>query len=106
MPDTPTPQDCLPSELHDTLDAGQSIYAVRADTMTRGQAQAFFAREYGIDSTAAKVRRASYREDTEFAAEMKADGIEEPYDGWPLIECHDDAAGSAVYWVLRAECRS
>jgi hypothetical protein len=95
-----------PTELYD-LD-GSGIMALRIDGPqdTRGKARAFFASEWGLDFTEVKVRRTAYRPDSDHAEEAKADGIPEPYDGWPLVECGDDAPGAAPYWTLDEDCRS
>lgn len=94
-----------PGELYDPDGA---IIATRIDGPqdTRGKAAAFFASEWDLDFTAVRLRRTAYREDTAYAEEAKADGIEEPYDGWPWVECKDDAPGAARYWTLVEECRS
>lgn len=93
-----------PGELHDP-DGG--IIALRIDGPedTRGKAVAFFASEWDIPFTTVRVRRTSYREDTDYAEDAIADGIDKPYDGWPLIECRDDTYGAHPYWTLAEECR-
>lgn len=93
-----------PGELHD--EEGR-IIATRIDGPqdTRGKAAAFFAYEWTLDFTEVRLRRTAYREDTQYAEEAKADGIEEPHDGWPWRECGDDEPGAHPYWTLREECR-
>lgn len=85
---------------------GHGIMALRIDGPqdTRGKAMAFFANEWTLDFTEVRVRRTAYRENTEHAAEMAADGIEEPYDGWPWVECKPDEPGAAQYWAMVEEC--
>lgn len=92
----------LPTELYD-LD-GNAIIATRIDkpSDTRGKAAAFFTSEWGLDFTAVKVRKRWFDHDLAYAAEMAADGIAEPYDGWPLRECEPGAG--AAYWTLDEEC--
>ena len=76
------------------------ICALRIDGPqdTRGKALAFFASESGDPFTSIRVRRARYREWTERIEEAAADGEEEPYDGWPVMECGPGEPG-AEYWV-------
>jgi hypothetical protein len=96
-----------PPELHDHSDPGWPVIAIRIDGPqdTRGRAAAAFASEWGIDFTAVRVRRTAYREDTDYIADAKADGIKEPYDGWPWRECATNAVGAHPYWKLAEECR-
>lgn len=95
-----------PTELYD-LDSG-GIMALRIDgpADTRGKAKAFFAREWSLDFPDAKVRRTAYRQDFDRIEDAKADGIDEPYDGWPLVECKDGEPGAHPYWTLDEGCRS
>lgn len=105
MPDSSVGQSVAspPGELYDS-EGASFIVALRMDQVTRGEAMAIFACEHDLAFTEVQMRRSAFRIDTEYAAEMDADGIEEPYDGWPLRECKDDAPGAARYWVLKEEC--
>lgn len=98
-----TKSGALPAELYDQ--DGCAVVAVRIDGPedTRGRAAALFASQWGLDFTEVRIRRSAFRRDLEYEAEMAADGIKEPYDGWPLRECKD-CSESAPYWVLREEC--
>jgi hypothetical protein len=84
----------------------RGIIALRIDGPkdTRGKARAFFASEWDLDFTEVRVRRSAYCYDTDYAAEKEADGIPEPYDGWPFVECADDAPDAARYWTLDESC--
>jgi hypothetical protein len=88
----------IPTELHDP-DGGIMALRIDGPADTRGKARAFFAHEWDIDFTAVRLRRTAYREWREHIAEMEADGIPEPYDGWPLIECGPGEEGHP-YWAL------
>lgn len=86
-----------PPELHNE---DGCIVALRIDGPedTRGKARAFFASESGDSFTTTRVRRGAYRYHQEHADECEADGIPEPYDGWPWIECGPDEDGTP-YWI-------
>lgn len=97
--------DSAPAELYDR-DGMSGIIALRIDgpESTRGRAAAIFAREWDLDFTEVRVRRTAFRPDHEHAEECAADGIKEPYDGWPLVECESNERDAALYWALREEC--
>lgn len=102
---TTTQNTKAPGEIFSDEDMG-GVIAFRIDgpADTRGKAQAFFAREWDIEFTAAKVRKTYYRQDPDYIAEHIEDGIAEPYDGWPWFEC-SRALGTAAYWTLTEDAR-
>ena len=57
-------------------------------------------RSVGVPFTAIRLRRTAYRFNVEHAEEAEADGIEEPYDGWPWIECEVGAPGAHPFWAF------
>lgn len=81
------------------------VVAVRTQGMTRGQARAFFAREWDIDFPKVKLRREWFYDSPEYRAEMEEDGIKEPYDGYPLTSCNASTSGAVEFWMLAEECR-
>lgn len=87
-------------------DADGCVVAVRTEAATRGQARAFFAREWDIDFPDVKLRREWFYDSPEYRAEMEADGVEEPYDGFPLTTCDSGTPGAREFWVLDEDLRS
>ena len=86
-----------PVELHDE-DGFGVVMALRADGTTRGKARSFFASKHGTDFTEGRLTKTYYRFDADWEREQREDGIEEPYDGWPMWECRRDAEGAIAYW--------
>lgn len=79
--------------------------AVQTKGTTRGQARAYFAREWDIDFPKVKLRREWFFDCPDYRAEMAEDDVEEPYDGFPLTRCDADTPGAFEFWVLVEECR-
>ena len=94
-PDVPKP----PVEF---FDEDSFLSAVRTDDCTRGQAKAIFVQETGEPFADIRVRKGSYRFDEDYVAEQIADGISEPYDGWPWFECGPGEDGP-TYWIRVAD---
>jgi hypothetical protein len=92
--DTPTTTPA-PGALYDEDDV--AVY-LRCDDRTRGQAQAFFDSEMGLDFTEVAVHKVYMRIDPEYVKQMMADGAEEPYDGWPWQECSRRAPDATPYF--------
>ena len=80
------------------FDEDSCLNAVRAGDYTRGQAKAIFARETGEPFADIRVCKGSYRLDEDYVAEQIADGVPEPYDGWPWAECGPGEDGTD-YWI-------
>jgi len=92
----------LPLELYDD-DGVFVLSALQVKHYTRGQARAAFAREWDISFPQVRMHREHFFDSPDYRAEMEEDGIEEPYDGWPLSRCGPEQPGSAEYWVLDKE---
>jgi len=92
----------LPTELHDEGGFG-AVCALQVKHYTRGQARALFAREWDISFPQVRMSRTHYFDCPDYRAEMEEDGIEEPYDGWPLTECRATTPGAAEFWFFDKE---
>lgn len=94
----------LPAEFYDPEQTAPIAIRIDGPDNTRGAAQAFLAQQWDLEFTEAKVRRRAWRIDTDHTDDAKADGIPEPYDGWPLTECGLDDPRGHAYWTLDEEC--
>jgi len=96
---TPTAREAtLPTELYDQ--DCFVISAIQVEGCTRGQARALFSREWDVEFPRVRMHRTHFYDSPDYRAEMEEDGIEEPYDGWPLTECGANTPGAAEFWVF------
>jgi len=99
MPAESTVRDPALDMTAELVNHDHNIIAIRAEGLTRNQARVFFSREWDIEYADVRVRKTRMRVDLEHAAEVLADGGEEPYDGWPSrVAAKDEAA--VEYWEL------